>query len=178
MHSGFKGSGTIPSPSSLSNIVSKSLDPNPPLSPPLLRDEASFVPVRTPSPSKLATPKPVHNSTSPGCSIGAISPPPEVIKQASVGNLSLVDEPRKHPCCGRQLDPSLNGYKSGDFSSNLHHAGWGYNSCTGGAVDEVDADAASVCCWLYGVFFITIDNAADVARTNVMQEGLLNFVFY
>ncbi|GMH31232.1 hypothetical protein Nepgr_033075 [Nepenthes gracilis] len=96
---------------------------------------------------------------------------------APVGNLSLVDEPRKHPCCGRQLDPSLMGCKSGDFSSNLHQAGWGYNSCTGGAVDEADADAdvASVCCWLYGVFFITFDNAADAAHTNVMQEGLLNF---
>ncbi|GMH12928.1 hypothetical protein Nepgr_014769 [Nepenthes gracilis] len=59
------------------------------------------------------------------------------------------------------------------FSSNLHQAGWGYNSCTGGA--DADADAASVCCWLYGVFFINFDSAADAARTIVMQEGLLNF---
>ncbi|GMH03550.1 hypothetical protein Nepgr_005389 [Nepenthes gracilis] len=97
--------------------------------------------------------------------------------KSSCGNLSLVDEPRKHRCCGRQLDPALMGCKSGVCSSNLHHAGWGYNSCTGGAVDEADADAdvASVWCWLYGVFFITFDNVADAARTNVVQKGLLNF---
>ncbi|GMH06097.1 hypothetical protein Nepgr_007937 [Nepenthes gracilis] len=61
------------------------------------------------------------------------------------------------------------GCKSGVFSSNLHHAGWGYNSCTGGAVDEADADAdvASVWCWLY---------ATDAARANVMQKGLLILV--
>ncbi|GMH02210.1 hypothetical protein Nepgr_004049 [Nepenthes gracilis] len=47
----------------------------------------------------------------------------------------------------------------------------------GGTDDEVDADAdvASVWCRLYGVFFITFDNAADAAHTNVMQKGLLNF---
>ncbi|GMH02148.1 hypothetical protein Nepgr_003987 [Nepenthes gracilis] len=89
---------------------------------------------------------------------------------APVENLSLVDEPRKHPCCGRQMDPALMGCKSRVFSSILHHSGWGYNSCTGGAVDEADADAdvASVWCWLY---------AADAARSNVMQNGLLNFGF-
>ncbi|GMH01991.1 hypothetical protein Nepgr_003830 [Nepenthes gracilis] len=67
------------------------------------------------------------------------------------------------------------GCESGVFSSIFHQAGWGYNICTGGVVDDadVDADAASVCCWLFGVFFITFDTAADAAHAIVMQEGLL-----
>ncbi|GMH22065.1 hypothetical protein Nepgr_023908 [Nepenthes gracilis] len=45
----------------------------------------------------------------------------------------------------------------------------------GGAVDdaEADADAASCCCRLFGVFFITFDTAVDAARAIVLQGRLL-----
>ncbi|GMH12903.1 hypothetical protein Nepgr_014744 [Nepenthes gracilis] len=42
----------------------------------------------------------------------------------------------------------------------------GCKICTGGPIDvaEADADAASCCCWLFGVFFISFDAAADADR--------------